>query len=171
MQIRRIAAKRGYLAIGIRDRGPIGRGLKAGFRAASKKSWYRTTLHFHAKMRDKRFDPAHQKAAGFAMRKGEGLAKGSKAYERSYTGIKEAKFGHTRALERTGDTRKAVRTANISSTSNGGKASYPGASTFSYRHPRSRIRMQDEFRRILPSEAEELAGVYDAGLDQEWKPE
>lgn len=169
MQIRQVAAKRGYLAIGLRDRGPIGRGLKSSFNAASKTSWHRTTVHFHATMRENRFDPAHQQAAGFAQRKGQGLPKGSKAYNRSYTGRKEKRFGHTRALEFTGDTRRAIKSARISSTSKGGKASYSGASKFSFRHPRSRIRMQDEFRRILPDEANELAQVYDGHLDTEWK--
>lgn len=169
MQTRSVSGKRGYLTVGIRDRGQIGRGLKSSFNAASKTSWHRTTVHFHATMREARFDPDHQREAGFAQRKGQGLPRGSKAYNRSYTGRKEKRFGHTRALEFTGDTRRAIRAASISSTSKGGKASYPGASKFSFRHPRSRIRMQDEFRRILPAEATELAEVYDSHLDTEWK--
>lgn len=165
---RRYGSRRGYAAIGIRDRGPIGRGLKSAFNAASKTAWYAAALHFHTELRDRRFEEDHQRAAGFALRKGQGMAKGSKAYRRSYTGRKEARFGHTRALEFTGETRKAVRSASISSTSNRGRAAYRGASKFSFRHPKSRIRMQDEFRRLLDSEIRELAEVYDRELDKEW---
>ncbi len=104
-------------------------------------------------------------AAGFFLRKGEGLPRNSKAFRRSYTGIKLRRFGHTRALEFTGGTRRAIRTASISSTANQGKAAYRGASKFSFRHPKSRIRMSDEFRRLLPTENSELATVYDADLD------
>lgn len=171
MQVRKVAGKRGYLAIGLRDRGPIAAGMKRAFNNASKTSWQRTALHFHAQLRENRFDPDHQREAGFALRKGQGLPKGSKAYRGSYTGRKERRFGHTRALEFTGDTRRAIKSASVSSTSKGGKVSYPGARAFSFRHPRSKIRMQDEFRRILPAEAEELAHVYDGHLDELWKAE
>ncbi len=142
--------------------------MKSAFNAASKTAWYAAALHFHTEFRDRRFEEDHQRAAGFALRKGQGMARGSKAYRRSYTGRKEARRGHTRALEFTGDTRKAVRSASISSTSNRGRAAYRGASKFSFRHPKSRIRMQDEFRRLLDSEITELAEVYDRELDKEW---
>lgn len=168
---RQIGRSRGFSAVAIRDRGPIGRGLKAGFNAASKTSWFRTAVYFHSQLRERRFDPQHQEAAGFAKRKGQGIPKASKAYRRSYTGKKESRFGHTRALELTGDTRRAMKSASISSTSNRGRAAYSGASKFSFRHPKSRIRMHDEFRRLLDGEIIELAQVYDEELDQEWKPE
>lgn len=163
---RRIGRRRGFAAVAIRQRGTIGRGRKAAFGAASKESWYETALHFHANLRDRRFDPDHQEAAGFAKRKGEMLPRATKAFRRSYTGIKLRKYGHTRALEFTGDTRRKIRTASISSTANKGKAAYRGASKFSFRHPKSRIRMSDEFRRLLDSEITELANVFDAGLDK-----
>ena len=167
--IRSLAKRRGYLAVTVRDRGPIGRGLKAGFNRASKTAWERTGLHFHTTMRESRFDPEHQRKAGFALRKGQGMTPGSKAFKRSYTGRKLARFGHTRALEFTGDTRRAIRAASITSTSKGSRVAYRAASKFSFRHPKSRIRMQDEFRRILPEEATELARRYDAELDQLWQ--
>jgi len=160
--------RRGYLAIKVRDRGPIGRGLKSQFNVASKAAWFETAKYFHTNLRERRFDPEHQRAAGFSQRKGQGLPEGSKFYKRSYTGRKQRRFGHTRALEFTGDTRRAIRAARISSTSKGGKASYPGASKFSFRHPRSRIRMQEEFRQILPTEVDELATYYDTQLDALW---
>lgn len=44
-----------------------------------------------------------------------------------------------------------------------------GASKFSFKHPKSKIRMHEEFRRILPREADELGQYYDEQLDAEPK--
>lgn len=165
---KRISRRRGFVAITVRDRGPIGRGMKRAFNNASKVAWYDTALFFHTELRDRRFDKAHQQAAGFAKRKGEGLARVSKAFRRSYTGIKLSRFKHTLALVFTGETRKAMRQASISSTANKGKAAYRGASKFSFKHPKSRIRMMDEFRRLLDDEIQQLAKVYDKSLDTNW---
>lgn len=159
------------MAVAIRDRGPIGRGLKRAFGAASAESWFETAIYFHRELRHRRFTEEHQQRAGFAQRKGQGMAKGSKAYRRSYTGRKESMKGHTRALEFSGATRRAMAAASVRSTRRGGFASYPGGRTFSFRHPKSRIRMWDEFRRLLPEEVTELAEYYDAELDKRWKPE
>lgn len=166
--LRRISRRRGFVAIAVKDRGPIGRGLKKAYNEASKKAWYDSALFFHTDLRERRFDPAHQRAAGFAKRKGEGMVFGSKEFKRSYTGQKLRRFGHTRALEFTGGTRKAIRQTSISSTSNLGKAAYRGASKFSFKHPKSKIRMWDEFRRLLPDEINAIAKVYDQALDQNW---
>lgn len=167
--LRRISRRRGFVAISVKDRGPIGRGLKREFNKASAKAWYDSAMFFHTDLRDRRFDPAHQRAAGFAKRKGEGMVPGTKGFNRSYTGQKLSRFKHTRALEFTGGTRKAIRQTSISSTGNLGKAAYRGASKFSFRHPKSRIRMWDEFRRLLPSEIQEIAKVYDQSLDANWQ--
>lgn len=166
---RRILRRRGFSAIAIRERGTIGRGRKAEYRKASAGAWYDTAMHFHTNLRERRFDPDHQRAAGFALRKGQGLPRGTKAFKRSYTGIKLSKYKHERALEFSGATRKAIRAVSLSSTSNKGKAAYRGASKFSFKHPKSRIRMMDEFRRLLPSEVTDLAEVYDASLDSRWQ--
>lgn len=171
MSLRRTARRRGYLAVRVRDRGPIGRGLRREFQAASRQAWYEVGVYWHTHLRERRFDPQHQRAAGFALRRGQGMPRDSKGYRRSYTGRKERRFGHTHALEYTGDTRRNIRAANISSTGNRSRIAYPGARTFNYRHPKSRIRMFDEFRRMLPEEIEELAEYYDSRLDEHWPSE
>ncbi|GAA5510052.1 hypothetical protein Rcae01_05558 [Novipirellula caenicola] len=173
MVARRVAAKRGYLAIGIRDRGPIGRGLKKAYNDASKKAWHATAVYFHEHLREKRFTPEHAKAAGYHARKGENLDPNSKAFRKSYYGRKlRSKFGGGRGVANpliwTGATYRAMRSASVTSTSKRGRVAYRGASKFSFRHPRSRIRMHDEFRRLLASEIQELARVYDTHLDREW---
>lgn len=153
----------------IRERGATPRGMRKAFNAAARAAWYATALFFHSVYRDRRFTEEHAREAGYARRKGELLTRGTKAFERSYTGRKLRLFGHTRPLEFSGRTRAQVRAASISSTSKMGKAAYPGASKFSFRHPKSKIRMQDEFRRITDREADELGQYFDEQLDQELK--
>lgn len=164
---KKIAAKRGYMAIGIRQRGPIGRGMRKAVNAASKVAWHKTAEYFHLYLRDERFTEEHARAAGYTLRKGEGQPRGSKAFARSYTGRKLRSQGHTRPLEFTGDTRRAMNLGfNIKSTSKGGRVAYRSASKFSFRHPKSQIRMSEEFRRLLPSEVAELGRIYDDELDK-----
>ncbi len=151
----------------IRDRGTTPRGMRKAYSAAARAAWFATALRFHTVYRDRRFTEEHAREAGYARRKGELLARGSKAFQRSYTGRKLRLFGHTRALEFSGETRNKMRAASISSTRTMGKAAYPGASKFSFRHPKSKIRMQEEFRRILPREADELGQYFDEQLDAE----
>ena len=153
-------------AIQVRERGNTPRGMKKAYRAASKKAWYAVALRFHVEMRDKRFTPEHAREAGYTLRKGEGQPRESKSFRQSYTGRKLRMKGHTNPLEFSGETRRAVRTTSITATSNGGKASYRGASKFNFRHPKSRVRMSEEFRRITRAEAIELGTYYDQQLDK-----
>ena len=150
----------------IRDRGATPRKMRPAFNSASKLSWYATALEFHQSLRDKRFTEQHARAAGYAHRKGELLPRGSKAFRQSYTGRKLRMFGHTRPLEFSGETRRKVRFARISSGHRFGRIAYPGASKFNFRHPRSRIVMSEEFRRITQAEAQYLGEIYDADLDK-----
>ncbi len=71
-------------------------------------------------------------------------------------------FGHTRPLEFSGETRNKVRAASINATNKMGRAAYPGASKFNFRHPKSKIRMNEEFTRLLPHEVEQLGEYYDS---------
>ncbi len=120
-------------------------------------------------MRDARFTEAHARAAGYAHRKGELLPRDTAAFRRSYTGRKLRMFGHTRPLEFSGETRNKVRAASINATNKMGRAAYPGASKFNFRHPKSKIRMNEEFTRLLPHEVEQLGEYYDQQLDIELK--
>lgn len=145
-------------------------GYKKEMRASLKESWANAGKFFHLNMRDKRFTKEHAMKAGYALRKGEESGIGTKAFFRSYTGRKLKKFGHTRPLEFSGRTRAAVRAANISSTSNGGKVAYAGANTFNYHNPFSKpeLRPNLEFRRIIPEEAEQLAKQFNSEINSNW---
>lgn len=170
--IRKIAARRGYMAIQIRERGNVPRNMKKAFNLASKSSWAGTAKHFHANFRDKRFTPEHAVAAGYEARQGQKLPPDSKAFRKSYYGIKLRSSrlgggaGKANPLVKSGETRKAVRQAAISSTSKRGRAAYSGARVFNRRSKSTRIRMDQEFRRLTNPEIQELAKVYDDQLDQ-----
>lgn len=157
------------LKINVRERGTVPRKMKKVFNASKKEAWHDTAVEFHAEYRDRRFTEQHATAAGYTRRKGEGQAFGSKAWRASYTGKKHRMFGHTRPLEFSGESRRAARQVRVSSTSKGSRAAYAGLRKFNFRHPKSQIRMGEEFRRILPREADELAKHFDRALDQHLK--
>lgn len=154
-------------AIKVRERGNTPRGMKAAYNAASKLAWHDVGKEFHENYRDKRFTAAHAREAGYHFRKGELLPRDSKAFRRSYTGQKLRIHKHTNPLQfrAHGGTRAAVKYSRISSARNGARVAYSGARTFNFRHPKSKIRMGEEFRRITPAEARTLAEFYDRRLD------
>ncbi len=151
-------------------------GYKKAIRASLKEAWYEAGIYFHTHLRDKRFTKEHAKKAGYTPRKGEasaGVANyygNSKAFMKSYTGRKLKKFGHTRPLEFSGTARRLVRTASISSTSNGSRVRYPGARVFNYKNPFSNpaMNLNLEFRTILPEEAEQIGRDMNDRIDSKF---
>lgn len=150
-------------SITIRERGVAPRNMRRAFGRFQAQAWQETAEYFHEHLRDLRFTEEHGRKAGYTPRKGEGES--GKAYWRSYMGRKRRKFGHSRPLEWSGETRRSVATASVTTTRNQAKISYPGGRKLNFRHPKSDVRMSDEFRRILPSEAAVLGRVFDLKLD------
>jgi hypothetical protein len=72
-----------------------------------------------------------------------------------------------RPLEWSGETRKAVRYANINNTSKGCRVTYPGAKKLNYRPRGGRINMAEEFRKIVPDEIAKLATKFDGAYELE----
>lgn len=157
------------VTIKTRERGSTPRRMKKAFNAASKEAWYRTALRFHSEYRERRFTEAHALAAGYTKRKGELIARGTKAFRQSYTGRKLRIKGHTLPLVWSGRTKKETERASISSTSKAGRATYRGANTFNFRNPKSKVRMNEEFTRLIPKEAIELGEYYDQQFDLQLK--
>ena len=160
----------------IREREPIASGLKRQFNAASAKAWQETGQHFDDEMVQDRFTPEHAMRAGYAKRKGQNLPVGSKGFRRSYYGRKYyaadrgGGAGQADPLVNTGETKRAVLAGGrIESTRYGAKIFYASARVFNLRNPRSRIRMNDEFRTITRQEVDELARRYDDTLDRHLK--
>ena len=143
------------------------RGMRRMFNEAQKAALHRIGIMFHAEMRPKRFTVEHARAAGFGLRKGEGMDPQSKRFRRSYTGRNLRIHGHTNPLQFSGKSKDAARSARVTSTSNVVRISYAGTQAFNYRHPRSRIRMHEEFRRLTDSERTQLAMAFDRHLREE----
>src|SRR5207302_1050578 len=105
-----------------RDRGATPRHLKKALTAGTKVAWLSSARAFHEHLREKRFTHQHASEAGYIKRKGENLTPGTKAFNRSYTGHKLKRFGHTLPLVLTGEARdRLAKIASLSSTSKGGK--------------------------------------------------
>lgn len=154
--------------IEIRERGPTPRGMGKVWRGASKAAFLSTAELFDEVYRDRRFTRAHAEAAGYYKRKGEGLPEGSKAWRRSYAARKQRQHRHQRPLEFSGETRDRLRSGGRrSSTSNSARITYSQARKFNFRHPKSQIRMSEEFTRLIPEEIKQLGQHYDSRLDAE----
>ena len=136
------------------ERGPTPRRLRKSMTAAKKGSWFDTAAHWHTQFRKRRFTKAWARVARYTKR--------SRKYERR----KEAIYGHKNPLEYTGETKRAVRQARITSTSKGNRIRYIGARKLNFRNPNSKVRAAEEFRRIPAGEARELAGVLNRRLDK-----
>jgi hypothetical protein len=121
-----------------------------------KAEWEEAAKYWGEEFRPKHFTPEGAAAYGYTKRKGENLAKGSKAYRRSYTGRKERQMGHTDPLVFTGESKRESSRYRIFATSKGARLSMP-TRKLNYRHPKSQIRMADELRRVLPSEEQAIA--------------
>ena len=155
------------LKVQIKERGAVPRKLRKVYTASSKVAWAETGRKFHAEMRDDRFTKEHARVARYVKRRGEEPGLSESDFRRSYTGKKLSKWGHTNPLQWSGETRRNVRSANISQTSKGATVRYPGARKLNFRNPHSSINMADEFRRTTADERKELAAQYDTSLNRE----
>lgn len=138
----------------VQDRGATPRGMARRINGMKKVAWAGAAELFHTQMRDKRFTQAHARAAGYANR--------SLAYQRR----KRKKWGHNNPLQWSGRTRRDVRMARISSTSNSARVAYSGARVLNFRNPKSQTNPAKEFATITQREANEIARRMDSILDE-----
>lgn len=143
---------------------PVSRQMRTIVRRASKESWKNTGRHFHVNHRDLRFTVAHARRAKYTRRSGEGMSVHAPTFRRTYTGRKLRQKGHMKPLVWSGESRRLARSASISSTSKGVKIKYPGLRKFNLRHPKSQIRMNEEFRRIADYEVPTFQRVFKKDL-------
>jgi len=155
----------GLIDIRVRETGCTPRHLRKAMTGGKREAWHKTGVLFHAEMRDERFTAEHGRKAGYQPRQGEQAGQGGKFW-RTYTGQKLRKWRHKRPLEWSGETRRLVRSANITATTKLARVSYSGARKLNYRRWPSSPRMADEFRKLLPEEITKLAARYDESLDR-----
>lgn len=97
---------------------------------------------------------------GYQPRSGDPSKPGKHGFQKSYQGTKLAEHGHTRPLERTGDSRQATGTGTITSSSKHVRISMPAGWIGSSAHRRHGIDLADELTRVDQADAEELANVF-----------
>jgi len=159
------------LKIKIKERGAVPRGFKKYYSRASKTAWHESGVYYHTQLRDKRFTREHARKAGYKLRQGEQPGITRNKFFGSYMGRKLRRFHHQRPLEFSGETRRAVQSARITSTSSGSRIAYPGARKFNFRASPNAPNMAAEFRTVLPEEIREIAGHYDKTLEDRLQAE
>lgn len=143
------------------------RGMQKAHRARSNAAYKEIGAVFLHEHVDIRFTPAHAREAGYARRQGERFAVGSKSFNRSYTGRKFRQFGHVNPLQFTGESRRRAKLgATVRASSQGVRIPFPALRVFNFRHERSQIKMNHEFRVITKRENTKFAGVFDKMYDR-----
>lgn len=155
----------------VTERGATPGILKREFNRITKNAWDFSAKRHHTQHVPARFTPAHAVKARYHKRKGQGLPQGSRGFKRSYYGRKlRSKFGggvgRADPLVWTGKSKEAARFATVTSTRSGAKLRYR-TPTFNRRHPKSRIRMSEEFRRVLDSERTKIAEWLDESIESQ----
>ncbi len=112
------------------------------------------------RFREKHFTNAGAAEYGYTPRQGEPGRPHPRGFRQSYTGRKLAKFGHTRPLEFTGESRARTRSPRIVATATKGQATVQvimNAPGFNRRYAGSPIDMRKELTTVSRGEAEKLA--------------
>jgi hypothetical protein len=117
-----------------------------------------TLTHWHREMRPKHFTHAGATEYRYAPRRGE--RGGGRRFEGSYTQRKLKKYGHTRPLEFTGESKRASADLKIKATSKGGRCIL-STPRLNYRHPDSQVRAREEMTRVSDREVAVLARVFE----------
>lgn len=149
--------------IKIVERGAVPRAMMRYHRDAMRAGYRAAALHFNEVFRPRRFTVAHAVAANY--RKPAGLTKyafGSKAFWRSYYGRKLRRTGEALPFVNTGRTRSRAAAPTLVVSTKAGTLRYSvNALNYIPQAP-------DDFRRLLPSEINELGQVFNKAYDAEY---
>lgn len=154
----------------IKTDGPTPGVLAKERRRIQKASFFKIGTHWH-----RAYLPLHFKNAAmtrypgvYQPRQGQRGNEHPKGFNRSYTGRKLRRFGHTLPLVYTGESRRLANIRDVRATSNGSRVVIH-ARKFNFKNPHSRINMREEITVINAAEENDLGGVFDGtfqrGLD------
>lgn len=130
---------------------------KRVFNNAVKESLHDMASEWHDEMLPEHFTEAGAQKYGYYRRKGQGLDRSGKAFQRSYTAKKLRMFGHEKPLVFTGEGQQLARLRRIRATSKQATVVLP--SKFNFRHAKSRINMREELTAITQGEIDTLRGL------------
>lgn len=132
-----------------------------------KASFFKIGVHWH-----REFLPEHFKNSAMSRypdayrpRKGERGNPHPRGFEKSYTGRKLRRFGHTRPLVYTGESRRLANIRDVRATMKGNRVVIH-ARTLNRKNKHSQINMREEATVINAAEERVLAGVFDTTLQR-----
>ena len=138
----------------LKYRGPVPKIARRERNKIQKEGFEYALTYWHGKFREKHFTHAGATEYKYLPRSGE-RGHGRK-FKGSYNQQKLRKFGHTRPLEFSGESRQLTRTLKIKATSKSGRCIL-NARKFNFRNPKSKIDMRDEMTRVSDPERTVLA--------------
>lgn len=133
-----------------------------------KPSWSMTGEYFHRKMLPLRFTKRGGKMLNYAPRRGEEAGGSFQDFRRSYTARKRRKFGHTKPLVYTGESESLAKIRDIRATSKGVRI-VNHARGLNRKHPKSKVVMRDEVRRLADHEGVELTRFLGGQVERQLK--
>ena len=143
-------------------RGMLNRSKKAGYLAMGK--------YWHAIIRPQHFTAAARARYQYDPRKGDPSRPDPYGFRKSYQGQKLKKHGHTRPLEKSGESQAQTRAATVTGSSRHVRIRM-AAGWFGYARRNHDIDLADELTRIDHRDADRLGRVFlrtlDHALDRE----
>lgn len=152
------------LLIKVRKTGPTAGLTRRELSAAAKAVYAAMGVFWHANFRKKHFTRAGAREYGYAER--ETWSPGRRSFERSYTGRKLARYGHTLPLVKSGESMRLTRIRDVRSTSKGGRVVLH-ARTFNRRNKFSQIDMRAEMTAVSAAEESQMAAEGDGQMQKQ----
>lgn len=148
------------ISIGIECVGAVPRMMKRELNAIKKTCFELIGVYWHRHFRPKHFTHAGAREYGYAARKGERGNMGStKLFQRTYTGRKLKRFGHTLPLVYTGMSRQLSRIRRIRATPKRVRVAIK-APAFNRHVRNSQVNMREEMETVSRGEGRTLSRVY-----------
>jgi len=145
-----------------RGRSLVNRAKKAGYLAMGR--------HWHAAIRPEHFAAGARVEYGYQPRKGDPQRPDPYGFGKSYQGEKLKEYGHTRPLEKTGESQAQTRIATVTASSRHVRLSFT-AGWLGQANPKHGIDLESELTAISPSDAEGLAQTWLRAYDQALRDE
>jgi hypothetical protein len=139
--------------------------VKRQWNVIAKAAFEKVGLRWIQRFLDKHFTHAGAREYGYEPRSGELRRSGSKAYRRSYTGIKERMFGHTLPLVFTGTSRDRCEAGRVIPSRTGVRVMM-NAPALNLRAKHSKINLREELTRVSIPEQRELTDLLVAEIDR-----
>jgi hypothetical protein len=135
------------------------------FRTVLTGAWMDVGTWWHKEIRPKHFTTAGGTEYGYTPRSGERGSPGRKGFKATYTGRKLKKYGHTRPLELTGESKQATAASYDILPKSDGVRITMNAPRLQFRNRNSSINMADELTRVTSAERALLVRIHNRSME------